>query len=365
MAASHFSGPVVSANGFIGNMTFTTPLAVASGGTGRAVGDYSVYRNEIHVSQVDGNDTTGDGTLINPFATITKALTLVDAQQRKIIVHSGGYTESPTISLSYVTLTSEAQKGDDVVITGTVTASVGCTISGLKMTNLNITAPAATGSVNILGCDITGTLTKSSTADYTLIRFCDISTTNITGGGGLVAFFGGNPNLITINNASARVIVKNAVTVAPVLTAGNANFVDSIVISSGATSNALTSSAGTIVTLANSQFIVPSFNNVARVSLSGFYSIFNSVYDKPNSTLIALSATGGSTDSIDYFQRINVDNVMFTNLTVGTLPSASTSLAGTRAFVTDALSPTFGSTVAAGGAVKTPVYSDGTNWKVG
>jgi hypothetical protein len=39
--------------------------------------------------------------------------------------------------------------------------------------------------------------------------------------------------------------------------------------------------------------------------------------------------------------------------------------AGARAFATDALSPTFGATVAGGGAVKVPVYSDGTNWKVG
>jgi hypothetical protein len=73
MAASHFSGPVVSANGFIGDITLTTPLAVASGGTGRAVGNYSVYSREIHVSNADGNDTTGDGTLINPVQTITKA----------------------------------------------------------------------------------------------------------------------------------------------------------------------------------------------------------------------------------------------------------------------------------------------------
>jgi hypothetical protein len=51
--------------------------------------------------------------------------------------------------------------------------------------------------------------------------------------------------------------------------------------------------------------------------------------------------------------------------TVATLPSAATSGVGARAFVSDALLPTFGSTVAAGGAVKTPVYSDGTNWKVG
>ena len=54
-----------------------------------------------------------------------------------------------------------------------------------------------------------------------------------------------------------------------------------------------------------------------------------------------------------------------TNYTVATLPSAVTSGAGARTFVTNALTPTFGSTVAGGGAVFTPVYSDGTNWKVG
>ena len=51
--------------------------------------------------------------------------------------------------------------------------------------------------------------------------------------------------------------------------------------------------------------------------------------------------------------------------TVATLPSAATSGVGARAFVSDALAPVFGSTVATGGAVKTPVYSDGTVWKVG
>ena len=51
--------------------------------------------------------------------------------------------------------------------------------------------------------------------------------------------------------------------------------------------------------------------------------------------------------------------------TVATLPSAATSGVGARSFVSDALAPVFGSTVVTGGAVKTPVYSDGTNWKVG
>lgn len=54
-----------------------------------------------------------------------------------------------------------------------------------------------------------------------------------------------------------------------------------------------------------------------------------------------------------------------TNYTVATLPNAATSGAGARTFATDALAPTFGATVAGGGAVFIPVYSDGTNWKVG
>ena len=55
----------------------------------------------------------------------------------------------------------------------------------------------------------------------------------------------------------------------------------------------------------------------------------------------------------------------FTNYTVATLPFASVAGKGARAFVTDALAPVFGSTVVTGGTVAVPVYSDGTNWKVG
>ena len=58
-------------------------------------------------------------------------------------------------------------------------------------------------------------------------------------------------------------------------------------------------------------------------------------------------------------------NIKLNVYTVSTLPSAVTSGAGTLAFVSDASGPTFGSAVVGGGAVKVPVYSDGTNWKVG
>ena len=75
-----------------------------------------------------------------------------------------------------------------------------------------------------------------------------------------------------------------------------------------------------------------------------------------------------------YFNRVDAilnqlktDEIIpaLTNYTVAMLPSAVTSGKGARSFVTDASAPTFGSTVAGGGAVAVPVYSDGTNWKVG
>ena len=64
-------------------------------------------------------------------------------------------------------------------------------------------------------------------------------------------------------------------------------------------------------------------------------------------------------------QLITNNNLLYSVYTVATLPSATTSGIGARTFVSDALAPVFGATVVTGGAVATPVYSDGTNWKVG
>jgi len=54
-----------------------------------------------------------------------------------------------------------------------------------------------------------------------------------------------------------------------------------------------------------------------------------------------------------------------TSYLVAALPSAVTMGAGSRAFVTNATATTFASIVAGGGANGVPVYSDGTNWRIG
>jgi hypothetical protein len=51
--------------------------------------------------------------------------------------------------------------------------------------------------------------------------------------------------------------------------------------------------------------------------------------------------------------------------TVATLPSAVTATAGARAFVSDSSVTTFNATVVGGGANTVPVFSNGTDWKVG
>jgi len=274
------------------------------------------YDQEIHVSQVDGNDTSGNGDLLKPVASITKAMTLVAGDRRTVIIHPGTYIESPSITYPYTVLTAPGVLGGNTLISGTVSTSVACTVSGLKMTNFTSTANGA-GNVNLINCDVSGTITKSGTCLYTLIRFTDCGTANITGSG-LVDIYGGTTTLVTTNNASAQVLIKNGTTVSPVLTAGSLSLVQTVVVA--AATNAVTTAAGSVITIANSQLVNSALTNVAPVVLNGFYSIVNTVFNKPGSTLVALSATGGSTGSIDYFQYVNADRLLMQN---GTAPTAN------------------------------------------
>ena len=277
---------------------------------------FTGYDYEIHVSQVDGNDTTGDGGLLNPVATITKALTLVTANRRIIILHPGGYTESPTISNGNVTISTTELTGGGTVLYGTLTigtAGSGARISGFSMNNLAITG---TAQAYVSNCTINNNLVKSSSGYVEIINTEMQCTLGIQISGSNITIINGNKNVaVSVSNASAQVIIKgcNSV-VTPSASAGNLAIVDCIVTALGG--NAITiTGASTGLTLANSQVLVQAGNSVAPISVAGIYSIFNTVYDKPNSTL-----TGTSTNSIDYFQFINADRLLMQN---GTAPSVS------------------------------------------
>ena len=266
---------------------------------------FNGYANEIHVSALSGNDTTGNGSLLNPYATITKALSIVGVGQGLIIVHPGTYTESPT-SNAVVTIVSINDNASKTFLVGTLTLAQATRVRGIRISNLVITT---SGSCYIDDCSVTTSFTKSGNG------FVEMNSTTLQCSSGSLISGSGNTIIngdylfpLVVNNASANVIIKISNScVAPSVLAGTLAIVDTILVSATPTGNAITSSAGSIVTLANTQVLVPTLDNVARIDLQGFYSIFNVIYDKPNSTLAASSGTGGTTNSIDYFQYINAD----------------------------------------------------------
>ena len=291
--------------GTAANVTGT--VAIANGGTGRTVGNYSVYANEVHVSNLSGNDTTGDGTLINPVATITKALTLLTATSRTVIVHPGVYAESPTVSSTNTTITTLELTGANTELTGTLTLSAAARVSGLKMANLTITG---SGSAYISNCTVDTRVIKSGSNYVEIINSelqC-VSGVQITGTG-TVSIVGNKCWAVSVSNASANVLIKDCFQVlAPSVTAGTLQFDGSAIFAASPASNAVTSSAGSFITLANCFVLNSAGNNVERVSLAGFYSILNLVYDKTNSTF-----AGTNLNAIDYFSVINADSLVLTN----------------------------------------------------
>jgi hypothetical protein len=287
--------------------------------------NFTGYDNEIHVSQTDGNDTTGNGDLLKPVASITKALTLVTGGRLTVVVHPGTYTESPTTSVTNITIATTELTGANTLLNGTLTLGAAARVSGLKMNNLTLNT---SGNVYISNCTVDTQLIKSGSG-YTEIINSELQCSSgcqFTGAGQV--FINGNKIFSpSVSNASASVTIRGAnQIVTPSVTAGVLTIENSIVVSSSPSSNAITSSASSTITLANSFVLNSAGASVERIALSGFYSILNVVYDKANSTLAASSGTGGSTNSVDYFQYINADRVI-ANLA----PASSKGVAGDRA----------------------------------
>jgi hypothetical protein len=301
------------------------------------------YGSEIHVSPV-ALDDSGNGTIGDPVKTIAQAQVLAAAafettaagSRKTIILHPGDYSENVTISTQFTVLASHELIGKNTTISGTVTVTKGCTIDGLKMTNLVISATSAFGSVDIIGCTVSTATTKTSTA-YANFRACDLSssTLSITGAGSVV-LVGGNYGSVTVNNASAGVLSKAVITMGPVtLTAGTMQISDTIVYAATNTSNAITQSAGSVLTLNNSQTLIPDLSNVARNSFGGYYSILHSVYDKANSTF-----GGTSLAAISYSQLINADRLTLNGSTSGSTILNATAAAGSTTLTLPAATDT-------------------------
>jgi len=122
-------------------------------------------------------------------------------------------------------------------------------------------------------------------------------------------------------------------------------------LTTGANNTAVGMQAGDSLTTGSNNTVIGYDADVSAVGVSNEVTIGNS------------SVTSFRVPGLSLV--VGVKYLNFGTLTVATLPAAATAGANARAFVTDANATTFASIVAGGGANGVPVYSDGTNWRIG
>jgi hypothetical protein len=193
---------------------------------------------------------------------------------------------------------------------------------------------------------VTEQFTKSSSG-YVEVDNCELQVTGnvLISGSGSISIVGNKINNLVVNNAGAAVLVKGADDcVMPQVTAGSLNIVDSIIRASSNTANAVTASAGTVVTLMNNQIVTPAADSVARVSIAGYHSIISLVYDKANSTL------SNSLNSVAYFQTANVDSLVSSGNITGNY------ILGNGSQLTSLPAPTVAQDITSNGAMSIMLY---------
>jgi len=140
--------------------------------------------------------------------------------------------------------------------------------------------------------------------------------------------------------------------------------------------NATVSGSGNTAVGADALLLTTGTNNVAVGTAAG-----NSLTSGSNNTMLGYDA---DVSSATVSNEVTIGNSSVTSLrmpgltltaglkwinngtqTVAALVAAGTAGAGARAVVTDANATTFHAIVAGGGADVVPVFSDGTNWRIG
>jgi hypothetical protein len=266
------------------------------------------YTREWHIDPTVGNDTTGDGSYNRPFATIAKVKAVIGVQTGQTIhLHNSIYTENVTWTVGNTDFVY-AGDGGMAYCTGTWTFSHS-TPGSVRVLNLQfegVVTVSGTGSVYFGSCNLVGGLNKTGNGYIEMRNDTMVSDTtsfvSITGSG-IVNMLGGAANSITVNNAGAQFIARDATLAIITVTSGLALVDTSFIYSATATSNAVTSTPAGIFYAYNSHFVT-SAGALSRLSLAGAWSINDTQYDKANSTL-----TGTNLGTVSYSDAINTQGL--------------------------------------------------------
>jgi hypothetical protein len=271
-----------------------------------------------------------------------------------------------------VTGTGSVVLSDSPTLTGTLTtlnltANGSLQLIGNDNADQNIGTGQFTTVLNIGGLTGFGPINIGPSADGAAINIATTSATSntvtigATNGTGNLTFGSssaiqsvnigtgtGNSVNIGTGNSSNKTINIGGISATGTITLGRSTAAQTVNIATGATPS------GTIKTI-----------NIGTGGAAGANTIIT-IGRTPSGTTSAttiqsrlLTLTGGAAG-------ITISNVISQTTTlVGDLSLIGSKVVGSRAFVTDALAPVFGSVVNGGGSTAVPVYYDGTDWRVG
>ena len=251
----------------------------------------SSNRNMVFLS-LSGSDTNNGYSQETAVATLTQALTIAGNVGNQIEVLPAVYTGDYSITQLNVSICgSNLETRGICSFSGTLTSSNASSSQGLQGLTIGKVIHSGAGSLYLRSCTISGVAGSSLVASgngYLDVDNVDFSTGTITITGS------GNKNLnntkggiLTVNNASAIVNVRNALTIiSPTLTAGTLSISNCPIYSVASGTNAITTSAGSVLYLSNVSIVNPDGTNAKiNIPAGAFYSFNNVIYDRANSTI--------------------------------------------------------------------------------
>jgi hypothetical protein len=292
-------------------------IATDGAGNLRFTDSYTLIAGEFHVS-VSGDDVNHDGSMSQPYRTITKALTQV-ASQGKVVVHPGTYTENPTITTTNISLVAaQADSGASPAIDGTLTISG--TVNSIKLQGIttNILNVSTSGNVYATQIKVANAVNKTGNS------YTEFTDSDLIVSGGNVTITGGNATNVSttvfVNTKLANVRATNQYST---IFYKDSTFVSNTVMTAGSLiadgtffyaptngGNAITTSGTTSVSLRSSSVFNPNLT-IGKVNLtSSTYAVSDLIYDKANSIL------GTSAYQISDFQNIRAQDVTVDTIVV-------------------------------------------------
>ena len=292
--------------------------AVTFAGTANAVAGANVSgevtnaatANAVAYANVSGTPTLGNISTIN-----------IDGAAANVLYGNGAFAAAPAGG-SYgdsnvVTLLNAF--GSNTITTTGVIAGVGSGLSGLAGANVTGEVTFAATANAVAGANVSGTVPLATTSG----TVSTAAQPNITSTGTLTS--------LTVNGALG-------VTGSGVIT-GDGGGISNI---AGANLTGTITATTAVLAQEVSQSAQPNIGSVGTLS----------------TLLVSGNITGQS-----YISATTA--IQTTPVVVASLPAAGTAGAGARAFVSDANDTAFNAVVAGAGANNLPVFSDGTDWRIG